>query len=198
MAIFGAPNILFITDDQHRYDYLEMTGQFPVSTPNLARLAREGVWHRHAYSVCPLCMPARCSLHTGLYAHQHGVTRNFRHWPLGLPAFPQLLRSSGYRTAAIGKVHVFEAVPERLDLESVREQVMSFGYDELIEVAGKQMPYSGVQCDWSHDILDDDPFEMHNRINAPDCHDIREALATRLTNRMKVLGDDFSARRQCH
>ncbi len=145
------PNILFITDDQHRYDWLEMAGG-PVRTPALARLAREGVWHRNANSVCPLCMPARCSMHNGLYAHQHGVTRNFRHWPLGLPMFPQVLRDSGYRTAAIGKVHVFEAVPEHLDLKTVQQQVKSLGYDELIEVAGKQMPYSGVDCDWSHDM----------------------------------------------
>lgn len=146
-----SPNILFITDDQHRYDWLEMAGG-PVQTPALMQLAREGVWHRNAFSVCPLCMPARCSFHTGLYAHQHGVTRNFRNWPLGLPTFPQVLQQKGYHTAAIGKVHVYEAVPEKLDLSTVRTQVMSLGYDELIEVAGKQMPYSGVDCDWSHDM----------------------------------------------
>jgi arylsulfatase len=145
------PNIVLITDDQHRYDYLEMTGRFPVSTPNLARLAREGVWHRHAYSVCPLCMPARCSLHTGLYAHQHGVNQNLRHWPLGVAMFPQVLQSAGYHTAAIGKLHVYEGVPERLDLSMVREQILSLGYDELIEVGGKSMAWY-VQCDWTHDM----------------------------------------------
>ena len=63
------PNILFITDDQHRYDFVEMSGRYPLRTPNLARLATEGVWHRQAYSTCPLCIPARASLHTGLYGH---------------------------------------------------------------------------------------------------------------------------------
>jgi arylsulfatase A-like enzyme len=151
MSMNDIPSILFITDDQHRYDYLEMTGRFPVSTPNLARLAREGVWHRHAYSVCPLCMPARCSLHNGLYAHQHGVNQNLRHWPLGLTSFPQVLQAAGYRTAAIGKLHVYEGVPERLDLSTVRKQVMSLGYDELIEVGGKSMAWY-AQCDWTHDM----------------------------------------------
>ncbi len=155
-----APNILFITDDQHRYDYLEMTGKFPVRTPNLARLAREGVWHRNAYSVCPLCMPARCSLHNGLYAHQHGVNQNLRHWPLGVGSFPRTLQQNGYHTAAIGKLHVYEGVPERLDLRTVRNQIMSLGYDELIEVGGKSMAWF-VQCDWTHDMAAKGLYETY-------------------------------------
>ena len=130
------PNILFITDDQHRYDCVEMTGRFPVHTPNLARLAREGVWQQAMISVCPLCMPARSSLHNGLYAHQHGMNVNRGHWDLGLPALPRVLQAAGYHTAAIGKLHVHEAVPEKLDLRTVRAQVMSLGYD--------------VTCDWGH------------------------------------------------
>jgi len=154
------PNILFITDDQHRYDYLEMTEKFPVKTPSLARLAREGVWHRHAYSNCPLCMPARCSLHNGLYAHQHGLTRNLRHWPLGLPTLPKALSKNGYHTAAIGKLHVYEGVPERLDLATVRDRIMGLGYDELIEVGGKSMAWS-VQCDWTHDMAEKGLYETY-------------------------------------
>ena len=44
-----SPNILFITDDQHRWDWLEMTGRYPVRTPNLASLASEGIWYRQTY-----------------------------------------------------------------------------------------------------------------------------------------------------
>ena len=60
------PNIVLISDDHRRYDFVEMWPGAVARTPNLARLAREGVWHRHAYTVNPLCMPARCSLVTGL------------------------------------------------------------------------------------------------------------------------------------
>jgi arylsulfatase len=60
------PNIVLITDDQDRYDAVAMTEAFPARTPHLEQFAREGVWHRHAYSSCPLCMPARGSLHTGV------------------------------------------------------------------------------------------------------------------------------------
>lgn len=48
------PNILLISDDQHRHDWVQMTGA-PVQTPHLARLADEGLWYRHCYSPCPLC-----------------------------------------------------------------------------------------------------------------------------------------------
>ena len=143
------PHILFITDDQHRYDFLEMTGKYPVHTPHLARLAAEGVWHRHAYSPCPLCIPARASLHTGLYGHQHGLTTNMGDWPAWLPTLPQSLQAHGYHTAAIGKLHAFEGIPEQLDLTTVREAVMGFGYDELHEVSGKALACY-MECEWTH------------------------------------------------
>ncbi len=144
-----SPHILFITDDQHRYDFLEMTGNYPVRTPHLARLAAEGVWHRHAYSTCPLCIPARASLHTGLYGHQHGLTTNMGDWPPQLPTLPRALQEHGYHTAAIGKLHAFEGVPEHLDLTTVRDDVMAFGYHELHEVSGKVLAYY-LDCEWTH------------------------------------------------
>ena len=143
------PHILFITDDQHRYDFLEMTGNYPVRTPHLARLAAEGVWHRHAYSTCPLCIPARASLHTGLYGHQHGLVTNMGDWPSQLPTLPRALQAHGYHTAAIGKLHAFEGVPEHLDLTTVRDDVMAFGYHELHEVSGKALAYY-LDCEWTH------------------------------------------------
>jgi arylsulfatase len=68
-----------------------------------------------------------------------------------LTSLPRVLQTAGYRTAAIGKLHVYEGVPERLDLSTVREQVKSLGYDEMIEVGGKSMAWY-VQCDWTHDM----------------------------------------------
>lgn len=143
------PNILFITDDQHRYDYLEMVGKFPVKTPNLARLAKEGIWYQHAYSNSPLCMPARCSLHNGLYAHQHGMMTNHGHWDFNLPTVQQALQKNGYATAAIGKLHVFEAMDCGLDLTTVEKEIKSLGYDFVHEVSGKGLAWH-VDCEWTH------------------------------------------------
>lgn len=159
------PHILLIIDDQHRYDFLEMTGKYPVPTPNLARMAAEGVWHRQAYSPCPLCMPARASLLTGLYGHQHGLTTNMGDWPAGLPTLPRVLQAHGYHTAAIGKLHAFEGVPERLDLTTVREQVMAFGYDELHEVSGKALAYY-LECEWTQHMRRQGLLDAYRQLQA--------------------------------
>ena len=143
------PHILFISDDQHRYDFLGLTGQYPISTPNLDRLAAEGVWHRHAYSNCPLCIPARASMHTGLYGHQHGLTTNRGDWPHYLPTLPQALQAQGYHTAAIGKLHAMEGVYERLDLTTIPEEIKAYGYEDLHEVSGKQLA-ALLDCEWTH------------------------------------------------
>jgi len=146
-------NILLISDDQHRYDCLGVWGRFPVRTPHLDQLARDGVWHRHAYTPCALCLPARCSLHTGLYAHQHGAVTNEGHWRCDVPTLPQVLQQAGYHTAMIGKLHVFEGLPERIDLTdpAVRRQTHRLGYDDVHEVCGKAFAWY-VDCDWTHDL----------------------------------------------
>lgn len=153
------PNILFITDDQHRYDYLEMVSKFPVKTPNIARLAEEGVWYNHAYSVNPLCMPARCSLHNGLYTHQHGMTENGEHWDFNLPTVQQALQKHGYTTAAIGKLHVFNG---DVDLTTLKGDIQSLGYDYVHEVSGKALAWH-EQCEWTHAMEKQGKLEKYRK-----------------------------------
>jgi arylsulfatase len=106
------PHLIFISDDEHRYDWTGFDGG-PVRTPNLEALSRRGVRYTRCYSPNPLCMPARCMLHNGLYSHQCGQMNNIGSWP-DLPTLPQALQRAGYRTAAIGKLHHDEAIPKRL------------------------------------------------------------------------------------
>lgn len=145
------PNILFIIDDQHRHDWLGWIDHCPARTPNLDRLRREGIWHRHAYSNNPLCMPARYSLISGLYSHQSGQMDNTTDWPTRFPTMPQALQQQGYRTAMIGKLHAFEAIPSALDLTTVSEQIHAFGFDHVHEVAGKTMAWH-IDCEWTHHL----------------------------------------------
>ena len=147
------PNILFITDDQHRHDWLGWIGDCPARTPNLDRLRREGVWHRHCYSNNPLCMPARCSLINGLFSRQSGQMDNTTDWPADIPTMPQALQRAGYRTAMIGKLHAFEAIPSALDLTTVSDKVRAFGFDHVHEVAGKTMAWH-IDCEWTHYLRD--------------------------------------------
>ncbi len=100
------PNILWIFSDQHRAHALGCYGDPNIETPNLDRLAAEGIRFTNAYSNCPLCSPFRASLYTGKYAHHHGVRS------LDIPFMrPQYtlqehLRRHGYYTAHMGKWHL--------------------------------------------------------------------------------------------
>ncbi len=68
------PNIVFILADDLRRDALGCTGHPFVKTPNVDRLATEGVRFRNAFVTTPICLPSRASFLTGQYAHTHKVT----------------------------------------------------------------------------------------------------------------------------
>lgn len=101
------PNILLVTTDQQRFDTIAAHGNSEIYTPHLNWLADEGISFRNCYSACPLCMPARATLMTGLEAHHHGLTANrFDFHPMaGKPTLPGVLTQNGYQTKAVGKMH---------------------------------------------------------------------------------------------
>jgi arylsulfatase len=110
---FGArPNILLIMTDQQRFDSLGCTGAGWVRTPNLDRLAADGVLFENCYATNPICTPSRASLMTGRELPGHGVYRLHDVLPAGQLMFPELLRERGYATALFGKLHVSGRVEE--------------------------------------------------------------------------------------
>jgi N-acetylglucosamine-6-sulfatase len=102
------PNIVFILSDDHVHNALGVAGHPHIKTPNLDRLAREGAWLRQAAVVTPLCAPSRAAFLTGLYGHTSGFRTNNMPWPERFPpSFLSIAREAGYRTAYIGKKHVY-------------------------------------------------------------------------------------------
>lgn len=99
------PSFLFITTDQHRADCLGCYGNPAIRTPNLDRLAAEGVRMTRAYVNNPLCMPSRATLLTGRYPRAHRVWCNGVALPASEVSFGQLLGEAGYRTGCVGKMH---------------------------------------------------------------------------------------------
>ena len=98
-------NILFLIDDQHRGDWLGAAGAKWMITPNLDRLAREGVLFRRGYSSTPSCLPARAALLTGLSPWNHGCL-GYRPIPERYAwEMPRLFTDAGYRTHVVGKQH---------------------------------------------------------------------------------------------
>jgi N-acetylglucosamine-6-sulfatase len=102
------PNVLFILCDDLRPDALGCYGSKHVKTPNIDRLASEGVRFANTFCTTSLCSPSRASILSGLYAHTHGVTNNFTEYPDSMPSFPGLLHEAGYATAYFGKYHMGE------------------------------------------------------------------------------------------
>lgn len=103
------PNILFILSDQQRWDTVGCYGASPVEgsiTPNLDRLAAEGVRFKHAFTCQPLCGPARSCLQSGVYATETGCFTNNRALPEGQVTVAKLLAAAGYETAYVGKWHL--------------------------------------------------------------------------------------------
>ena len=77
------PNVLFILTDDQRYDALSCMGHSHLQTPNIDRLAGEGLLFRNHFCTTSLCSPSRASSLSGLYAHTHGVSNNFTEYPQG-------------------------------------------------------------------------------------------------------------------
>jgi len=99
------PNVLVVISDQHRFDVAGFAGDPHARTPNLDRLAGQGTVLEGVYCQVPLCLPARQSLLTGRYAHEHSSFTNVRRFPDGQRNIPVAFREAGYETALIGKAH---------------------------------------------------------------------------------------------
>lgn len=108
------PNVVFILTDDQRWDTLSVLPDserfFPaLQTPNMDRLATEGVRFANAFCTWSLCSPSRASYLSGMYPQIHGVRDNFTQYPAArLPSYHTHLKNAGYKTAYIGKWHMGE------------------------------------------------------------------------------------------
>ncbi len=97
-------NILLVFTDQQRFDTIGALGNPVITTPTFDKMVREGVAFTSAYSNCPVCVPARFSMLTGLLPHQHDCTQN-EYMPRGYTSIMEILRDNGYQTHGVGKMH---------------------------------------------------------------------------------------------
>lgn len=162
------PNILFFFVDQQRYDTIGAYGQKLDVTPNLDRLAREGIKFEYAFTPQPVCGPARACVQTGRYAAQTGCYTNGRGLDTHMDTIAKQLKSNGYETAYVGKWHLASdrhkpgshlymttAIPiercggyeDYLAIADVLEAT-SHGYNGYVfDKAGNQMDFVGYRAD---------------------------------------------------
>lgn len=99
------PNILFIMSDDHAYQAISAYDTTLMRTPNIDRIAREGMLFTNACVTNSICAPSRAVILTGKHSHLNGKIDN--HFPFDTTnvTFPQLLQQAGYQTAMFGKLH---------------------------------------------------------------------------------------------
>ncbi|MFW6286858.1 MAG: sulfatase [Candidatus Sumerlaeota bacterium] len=147
------PNILLITDDQHRFDFFGRTGAVPaLRTPNWDRLVEEGALFERAYSNCPICMPTRFTWLYGLYASQApaGLLGNAHDWPTAYTSIAHLLQEADYSTALIGKLHSKAGVFFH-NIVKDEAETRARGFDYVDEVSGKALAY-WFDCRWTEHL----------------------------------------------
>ena len=105
------PNLVLVTVDTLRYDYVGYSGAGKVETPALDSLANDGVWFETAYCQVPLTPPSHASILTGTYPARHGV-RDFTSGPLlpSVSSLAEILKERGYGTAAFISALVLDSV----------------------------------------------------------------------------------------
>ncbi|MFW5645169.1 MAG: sulfatase [Bacteroidota bacterium] len=100
-----APNILFIMTDDHAYQALSAYSPDLMETPNIDRIAKEGMLFTEASVTNSICAPSRAVILTGTHCHINGKIDNRNEFDTTQITFPQILQTEGYQTALFGKLH---------------------------------------------------------------------------------------------
>ena len=148
------PNLVFLMPDQLRPDFLGCYGAGFVRTPNIDRLAAEGLRYDRCYSTSPICVPARAQLLTGMNPLRTGVMDNGV-WlrpdlaAAGIHTWPELLNEAGYYTAGIGKMHFYpwdmrHGLQYRVIAEDKRWPYIRDDYYNFLRAHGERK-YQGIE-----------------------------------------------------
>lgn len=143
------PNILLIYTDQWRWDALGANGNPHIHTPNLDKLAAEGVNFDHYFVQNPVCMPSRVSFLTGQYPSKLGITHMAVPVPQDTITLPRMLKPYGYHTANIGKLHFLPHANR-----DHRNPYPDYGFDHM-EISDEPGVYADAYRAWVERLAPD-------------------------------------------
>ena len=167
------PNIIYIMTDDHATQMMSAYGSTRASTPNLDRIAREGMLFRNAFCTNSLCAPSRATLLTGLYSHKNGQLSNQEIFDGIQSTFPKLLQQAGYQTALVGKWHL-RSEPTGFDYWNILPGQGDYRNPDLIEM-GERKSHQGyvtdiitdLAMDWIRNRDPERPFALLYHHKAP-------------------------------
>ncbi len=139
------PNILFIMSDDHAAKAISVYDSSLIQTPNIDRIANEGVRFDNCFCTNSICAPSRAAILTGKYSHINGIMDNRQDFDGSQMTVAKLLQSAGYTTAIIGKWHL-KSDPTGFDYWNILPGQGSYYNPDMLEL-GERKRYEGYVTD---------------------------------------------------
>ena len=171
----GPPNIVFIMSDDHAYQAISAYSDHLIQTPNIDRIANEGIKFTNACVTNSICAPSRAVILTGKHSHLNGKIDNLFPFDTTNITFPQILHDNGYQTAMFGKLH-FGNNPKGFDQFKILPGQGTYYNPDFITKDSGRINVTGyttdiiteMTLDWlENDRKEDQPFLLMYLHKAP-------------------------------
>lgn len=168
------PNIIYIMSDDHDADAISAYNKKFIRTPNIDRIAKEGVLFTRSFVSNSICGPVRATLLTGQFSHKNGMRDNRTRFDSSRITMPKLMQQGGYQTAIVGKWHL-QSYPTGFDYWKILPGQGQYFEPRLISMKGDTTTYHGYATDvitdeaikWLDNRDKNKPFLLHLHHKAP-------------------------------
>ena len=168
------PNIIYMMSDDHDADAISAYNKRFISTPNIDRLAKEGMIFTRHFVANSICGPVRATLLTGQHSHKNGMKDNRTRFDSSKLTMPKIFQQNGYQTALVGKWHL-HSYPTGFDYWKILPGQGLYVEPRFISMKGDTSTYHGYATDvisdeaikWLDSRDRSKPFVLHIHHKAP-------------------------------
>jgi len=168
------PNIIYIMSDDHDADAISAYNKKLIATPNIDRIAKEGVLFSRNFVSNSICGPVRATLVTGQHSHKNGMKDNRTRFDSSRLTMPKIFQQNGYQTAIVGKWHL-QSYPTGFDFWKILPGQGLYFEPRFISMKGDTSTYHGYATDvitdesikWMDNRDRSKPFVLHIHHKAP-------------------------------